>query len=316
VGVTGAGGFIGRRLCERLAGEGFTVAGLDLDETRAGAIAAAGAEFRAADTTDAEGVARALADCTLVIHTAAIVGEWGRMDDFVRVNVGGTRNVLEGAARAGAERVVHVSSIAVWGCEHRREIDEDEPPHPYGNPYVDTKGASEMVARRRGAVVVRPGDVYGPGSNQWAVRPLEGVRSGQMRAPAGDGIVTPVYVDDLVDALFRALTTASARGPYTAWDGSPVPAREFFAHYARMLGVDDVPTAPMPALRVAAAGLELAARVTGKPPLTTQFALDYLSRTHGYSTRRIRDELGWEPQVTLEEGMRRTEDWFRAEGML
>ena len=314
--VTGAGGFIGRRLCERLVGEGFAVAGLDLDETRVGAVEGTGAEFRHADTTNAEGVTSALSDCRFVIHTAAIVAEWGRMDEFVRVNVGGTRNVVDAAQRAGAERVVHVSSIAVWGCEHRREIEEDEPPHPYGNPYVDTKGASEVVARRRGAVVVRPGDVYGPASNQWAIRPFDALRTGQFRAPAGDGIITPVYVDDLVDALFRALTTESARGPYTAWDGSAVPVTEFFGHYARMLGKDDVPTAPMPVLRAAAAGMELAARVTGRPPIVTQFALDYFTRTHGYSNRRMREELGWRPQVTLDEGMRRTEEWFRAEGML
>jgi 2-alkyl-3-oxoalkanoate reductase len=316
VGVTGAAGFIGRRLCERLAGEGFAVAGLDVDASGAGVVETTGASFRHVDTRNADAVARALADCRLVVHTAARVGEWGPMEEFVAVNVGGTRNVLGAAASAGAERVVHVSSITVWGCEYRREMPEDEPPHPYGNPYSDTKGASELLALRRGAVVVRPGDVYGPASTQWAVRPFEALRSGQFRAPAGDGIVTPVYVDDLVDALFRALTTDGARGPYTAWDGSPVRVTEFFDHYARMLGKERAPTAPMPVLRAATAAMELAARATGRPPIVTQFALDYFTRTHGYSTKRIREELGWESQVTLEEGMRRTEEWFRAEGML
>ena len=214
--------------------------------------------------------------------------------------------------------MVHVSSIAVWGCEFRREIDEDEWPHPYGNQYVDTKGASEVVARLRGAVVVRPGDVYGPGSAQWAVRPLEGVRSGQFRLPPScEGIVTPVYVDDLVDALFRALTVEGARGPYTAWDGRAVRVQDFLGHYARMLGKDGIPTAPLPLLRATATAMEKAAKLTGKPPMATQFALDYtMLRTHGYSTRRAREELGWEPRVALDEGMRRTEQWFRAEGLL
>ena len=315
--VTGAGGFIGGALCRRLVEDGCEVAGLDIDEGAAGRIEAAGGEFRPCDVTDAEAVAEALSDRSLVIHTASIVSDWGAMDDFVRVNVGGTRNVLDAAEKSGV-RVVHISSVAIWGFRFSGELDDDAEPRPCGVPYIDTKGASDVLARQRGAVLVRPGDVYGPRSIPWALRPLQALSSGRLALPRGrDGLVTPVYVDDLVDCIVRAAGSDSVAGgeAFTAWDGQPVTAAEFFGYYARMLG-KRVPRLPHSLLRAAVGAQELAARVSGRPPAATRWALSYLMRTSAYSTARTRERLGWEPQIDLAEGMRRTEAWFREEGLL
>lgn len=316
VAVTGAGGFVGRRLCARLVAEGATVSGLDVAPPAAAAIEGAGAAFRLADTTDPAALAAALDGCDAVVHLAAYVGEWGAMDEYVRVNVGGTRAVLDAA---GDRRVVHVSSVASFGYGFGHELDEDAAPRRVGGPYFDTKAASDELARRRGAVVVRPGDVYGPESRQWAIRPLEAIRGRRLVLPArGEGLLTPVYVDDLVDCLGRALVAPdSACGrAFHAWDGMPVTAKDFFAFYARMLGRRGVPSARGPLLALVAAGAELHARATGATPDVTREALRYLSRTHTYSTARAREELGWAPQVDLVEGMRRTEAWCRATGLL
>jgi nucleoside-diphosphate-sugar epimerase len=159
VAVTGAGGFIGGAVCRRLREDGAEVVGLDLPAAAA-RVEAVGARFVACDVTDAGAVRAALEDVPHVVHTAAIVSDWGPMEEFVRVNVGGTRNVLEAAV--GAERVVHVSSVAIWGHDFAQDVDEDSEPRPCGVPYIDTKGASDVLARQHGATVVRPGDVYGP----------------------------------------------------------------------------------------------------------------------------------------------------------
>jgi nucleoside-diphosphate-sugar epimerase len=147
------------------------------------------------------------------------------MEDFVRVNVRGTRNVLDAA---GGRHAVVLASVAAWGYEFTRPLAEDSPPHPCGIPYIDTKGYAEVRALRRGATVIRPGDVYGPGSRPWVVRPLEMMRRGRFYLPApGDGLITPVYVDDLVDAIVRALREPRAAAhAYTVWNGRrhiPVP---------------------------------------------------------------------------------------------
>jgi nucleoside-diphosphate-sugar epimerase len=296
VAVTGAKGFIGSALARRLAGDGHDVVPIDLPET---------------DVTDAAAVERAIAGCDLVVHTAAIVDDDGRMEDFVRVNVGGTRNVLDAAEKAGVERVVHLSSVAVFGYDFTRDIGEDSPPRTVGNPYIDTKAAGERLARSRGATVVRPGDVYGPGSMPWVIRPLRAIASGQMVLPGkGEGIVTAVYVDDLVDCIVRALTHPDAAGQvFTCWDGNPVTARDFFAHHASWTG-KKVRTAPRPLVWLGAAISELAGRDVRRASLM------FLSRKAVYPNARAREVLGWEPRVPIAEGMARSEAWARSEGLI
>ena len=316
IAVTGAAGFIGEALCRRLAGDGHDVVGLDIagDER----VHAAGGTFRRCDVTDAEVTRAALADVEMVIHTAALLGDWGSRREFARVNVGGTRNVLDAAHIAGLERVVHLSSVAVWGYEFTEDVTEDDPPRPCGVPYIDTKGWSDDLARAAGAAVVRPGDVYGPGSIPWLVRPFGALKAGMLRLPGrADGLITPVYIDDLVDCIVRALLTPAAAGQaFTAWDGHAVTSAEFFGHYARMLGKDAVPTAPEAVSRAAALVLEIGARLTGRPATVTRDSMIFISRKAVYPNARAREVLGWEPRVSLEEGMRRSEEWLRAEGLL
>jgi nucleoside-diphosphate-sugar epimerase len=278
--VTGAAGFIGAAVCRRLAADGDEPIGVDL----------AGADRRA-DVADAASTVAALAGADAVVHAAAIVSERGRMEDFVRVNTRGTRNVLDAA---GDRRTVVLASVAGWGYEFAHDLAEDAPPRPCGIPYIDTKGATEVLALRRGATVIRPGDVYGPGSQPWVVRPLEMMRAGRFFLPApGDGIVTPVFVHDLVDAIVRALREPKAAGrAYTVWDGVPVTAREFFRFHARSLGHDDVRLLPAPLLR-------LAARAAGAGPA----AVTFVQRRATFPNTRAREELGWEPRMSLERGM-------------
>lgn len=314
VAVTG-GGFIGTALCRRLADEGHEPIGIDIDPAAAARIGATGATFRPADVAERASLRRALEGAELVVHTAAIVREHGPMADYIRVNVHGTENVCIAAHEAGAGRVVHLSSVAAWGYGFESDISEDSPPVTgSSNPYIATKAASELVARRYGATVVRPGDVYGPGSIPWAARPIRALAKGRFALPdRGRGILTLVYVDDLVDCLYRALTHEGAAGEaFTAWDGRPVSTAEFFGHYARMLGRDGVPTAPAWLIRHT---LPIANALPGAEPVHPD-SLIFLRRRAVYPNARARELLGWAPQVELEEGMRRTEGWFRQEGLL
>src|SRR5687767_12529131 len=296
VAVTGAGGFIGAAMVTRLAAEGHDVIGIDVDPGAAVRVTEAGAQFRRADTSDRGAVRGALQGAELVVHTAALLPGDASMSDAIRVNVGGTENVCVAAGDQGVQRVVHLSSVAAWGYDFRSDITEAEPLATHSShPYIATKAASELVARKHGATVVKPGDVYGPGSHPWAVLPFEMIRSRRIALPMkGRGILTLVYVDDLVDCVLRALTTPEAEaGAFTAWDGRPVTAKEFFDHYARMLGRNGVPTAPT-------ALLHLVMRLM---PGVDPDDLQFLMRRAVYPNARAREVLGWQPRVALEEGM-------------
>jgi nucleoside-diphosphate-sugar epimerase len=277
----------------------------------------------AGDLTEPGAWQESAAGAELVIHTAALVGMRGGKEAFWQVNVLGTRNALDAAVRAGARRFVHFSSIVAFGFDFPDGVDERYPPRPNGVPYVDTKVASEQVvfqAHAAGEVVctvVRPGDVYGPGSHFWTVTPVREIAARRMVLPAmGRGLVSPVYVDDLVDGVVLAGECEAGGGQvFTLTGERSVESRDFFGRYARMLGKRRVPVAPTPLVISIAATVGRAAGRFADSEVTPA-AVRYLARRGSYSIEKARSLLGYEPAVDLDEGMRRSEEWLRSEGML
>ncbi len=240
------------------------------------------------------------------------------MDDFVRVNVAGTANVLDAAAEAGADRVVHLSSVVVYGYESRSEQDEGAFRRAHGIPYIDTKSASDRLACRRGAVVIRPGDVYGPGSVPWTLRPLQLARAGQLAVPGrGDGVMLALYVDDLAEAVILGLARGEPGHAYAVWDDtSRVTFEEHFNRLARFGGHREARRLPRQVLELAGMATEGWAKLRGKPPAFTARAPTFIDRRGTVSAAKAHEQLGWQPLVPYEEGMRRTEQWLRAEQLI
>jgi nucleoside-diphosphate-sugar epimerase len=315
--ITGALGFVGRRLIQRYRTAGSEVAGVDVR-------AAPDLGVVAGDITERGSWEGAAKGADVVIHTAARLGMHLEPESFWRVNVLGTRNALHAAVGAGASRFVHFSSIVAFGFDVPKDVDESHPVWPNGVPYVDTKVASEQVvlqshaARELDCTIVRPGDVYGPGSHFWTVTPVRELAARRLALPAmGRGLMSPVYVDDLVDGVMLAAThDRGAGGVFTLSGGHDVETREFFGHYARMLGGKRVPVAPTPVVVAIATVLERAARIRGATTEVTPGAVRYLARTGTYSIEKARSTLGYRPAVGLAEGMNRCERWLRDEGLL
>jgi nucleoside-diphosphate-sugar epimerase len=306
--VTGASGFIGRPLVDLLRASGWTVTGVDLvaDSARgvvAGDVAAPGAWQHA------------LVGADLVVHTAAKVGmpTPPDPDGYWRVNVGGTKNVLDAAARGGARRVVVLSSVVVFGLDFPDGVDEDHPVRHTGIPYTDTKIAAEVAAMSAHAaggtevVVVRPGDVYGPGSI-WVEECLAMLRQRTFMLPArGQGTFSPVYVDDLVRGLVAAATAPAAAGrTITLSGGVGVPAGDFFDRVAALEGRGPVRKLPTSVLLAAAGAVGLGARAARRTTNLSPGSIHYLADRRGtYSIARAADLLGWRPEADLDEGMAR-----------
>jgi nucleoside-diphosphate-sugar epimerase len=316
--ITGAGGFIGRALAGRLRDRGHTVGGVDLHaDPTAGVVA--GDISRDGDWQDQ------VAGSDLVVHTAAVVSNAVGLHEQWRINVAGTRKVVEAAARGKATRFVHLSSIRAFSDVHFPDgVTEEQAVRLDGNPYVDTKIAGEQVVLQAHAAgqiavtVVRPGDVYGPRSRPWTVLPVRLIKKNLFLLPAGgNGIFSPVYVDDLIDGLILAAETPEAAGQvFTLTGGVGVPCQEFFGHYYRMLGKRGPLCTPTGFAVAAAAAAAGATALVGRSTEINTISMKYFTRTGTYSIDKARRMLGYEPAVGLAEGMTRTERWLRAQRLV
>ena len=305
--ITGAGGFIGRALATRLRAAGTEVRGVDLVADPANGVVAGDVGEAGPWQDHARGA-------DLVVHTAAVVslrtadarGTW-------RANVLGTEHAVQAAERAEA-RLLHLSSVTVFGNRFPDQVTEDHPVQPVGLPYPDTKIASEQhvlrahVLGRVQATIVRPGDVYGPGSRAWAEIPADLIASRRFALPGmGRGIFSPVYVDDLIEGLVAAGTSEAAIGEVlTLSGGIGVTNKSFFGHYAQLLGTRLI-LLPTPLARAGAAATALADRGRGE---INPKAIDYLLRTGTYAIGRAQRVTGWTPATPLELGMERTLSWL------
>jgi nucleoside-diphosphate-sugar epimerase len=316
--LTGANGFIGRTLAQRLRGLGVRVVGVDLH-------ADADGDVLAGDITRDGAWQQRVRGSDVLVHTAALVSNAASPADAWTLNVLGTRRVLEAARDAGVDRVVHLSSIRAFSdLDFPDGVEESYPVRTDGNSYVDTKVASEQVALQAHAcgevpvTVIRPGDVYGPGSRPWTVLPVEAIRARRFVLPAhGRGIFSPIFVDNLVDGLLSAAEHPAAAGEVlTLTDGKAVTCAEFFGHYYRMLGRrGPVCTSTRTALAlatVAATTARLSGRATESNPATVR----YLTRTGTYSTDKARRLLAFEPKVDLTRGMELTQRWLEDAGLI
>lgn len=315
--ITGAAGFIGRSLADRLRSDGVEVVGVDL-------IADPELGVVAGDIRWPGEWQRAAAGCDVMIHTAALVGMPSDTSRFWDVNVNGTHMALEAARDNGVGRFVHISSAVTFGLHFPDGVDESYPVRHTGMAYVDTKIAAEHAALMAHAsgqqevAVVRPSDTYGPGSRPWTLLPLELLRRGRAVLPArGHGIHSPIYIDDVVDGIVRAGTAPAAAGRVVTLSGGVgVETRDYFGRFGAMIGTK-VPAVPTAVALALAATLDRVARVRGVPNELTADGVRYLAERKGtYGISTAYRMLDWAPRVDLDDGMKRTEAWLRAMGLI
>lgn len=324
--VTGATGFIGGRLTERLTTEHQArVRALVRNLDKADHLRSLGVEVVPGDITDSASLQHAVSDCPLIIHCAALIHDATvTSEDFRRVNVAGTRNVLKAAVIAGAKTFIHLSSIGVYGTTPLRGTRETDPYQPCGDPYCDSKIEAEQVVLKSAEeknlsfVIIRPANVYGPRSSFWTVALMEMIKAGKLKLiDDGRGMANHLYIDNLIDAIVLAAESDRARNEsFIVSDGVNTNWKEFLGHYNRMLGLKPLPS--ISKSRALAMGLfhEGTAKLSGKPPSLSRRAVAYWTQTGTYSITKARTRLGYSPRIGLEEGMDRTERWLHDTGLL
>ncbi len=319
--ITGINGFIASHLAERLLQHGVGVRGSARRPAAANWLAERGIDIAWADLSDRQALGRAMTGCRSVVHAAAWTGgpelppETG-----YQVNVDGTANVLAAAQAAGVGRFIYISSVAVYGPNRAPLIDEIAPTPRVGQAYPDSKIVAEALVRRSGLpfVIVRPASTYGPRGTAWTLGPVEKIKAGRLVLVGQDrGLVTPGYIDNVVDGLILALGHNAALGEaFNLCDDLAVSYRQFYLSYAHMLGLSTLPTLPGIVAHLARLGpAQLMRRVTGRPS-AGPWSLHFRFNPSQFSVAKAKLRLGYEPTIGFEEGMRRTEAWLRASGII
>lgn len=321
--VTGATGFTGGALGRELLRRGARVRCLVRDPTKAQGLAAVGAELVVGDIRDEAAVNRAATGCGIIYHIAAAYRVAGQPEVFYReVNVDGTAHVLAAARRHGVGRVVHCSTVGVHGGVEKLPGDESAP-FRAGDVYQETKLQGERLAQSAimsgdPVSIFRPAGIYGPGDMRF-LKLFKTINQGTFRM-FGDGKVAfhLVYIDDLVDGIIRCGEAPRALGETFILCGAEYGSlNRLVESIAEVLDVSP-PRGHLPLwpLMTAARICEVLCRPFGVDPPLHRRRCAFFTKARGFTCAKASRLIGYAPQVSLYDGLRRTADWYRAEGLL
>lgn len=343
--VTGAGGFIGGRVVEILFElDRFEVVPALRRWSTAARIGRYPVDPVQCDLMEPAQIAEAVSGVDFIIHCAVGSPE---------VTIEGTRNLLEAAVEAGVRRVVHLSTIDVYGRADGT-VTEETPHSLTGRAYGDSKIEAEAVCRdlaERGleVVILRPTIVYGPFSDSWTIQFAERLAQGSWLLPkeACEGTCNLVYVDDLVRSIVLALEADGVSGGAYNINGPERPSWQAYVEKLnRALGLPDLEPPPAASAKSKTRMVEPVRRLVKaafyrfeKPVVAvykrsrlarglmkwTQNTLrkvpspaeyDLYGREVDISTARAEEELGYRPKVTMEAGVELSAQWLRHEGVV
>jgi nucleoside-diphosphate-sugar epimerase len=329
--VTGAAGFIGSHVVERLVAAGHRARGMVRTSAQGETVRQLGAEPVRGDVTQLATLRAAADGMDAVIHAAARVTDWGDWPVFEAATVRGTYNTLRAAVAAGVRRFVLVSSVAVYDNrvgDRLHFVPEDTPHNGVGDRLLGYYSRAKVLAEEaawefhgRGELevtAVRPAWVYGPRDRTVLPRLVE-----YMNSPLScwfgrkDPVVDPIYVTDVSDSILLAATRPQAAGQ--AYNVAPVEEirlRHFLGRLCGTLGVR-VPrwTINEQLILSLARCVEAGARWIGMrdPPFLTVGAVATVTCDRHYDPSKAIGELGWKPVVSLDEGIDLTAQWFRTQ---
>ncbi|TGK35919.1 NAD-dependent epimerase/dehydratase family protein [Leptospira gomenensis] len=318
--ITGIGGFIGRRSAQIAKERGMNVRGIEMNVAKAEELKREGFTVIVGNTSDPEILKEAVKGADFILHTAAVVREGGSLEEFRKVNVFASVELAKIAKESGARGMIHLSSVMVYGFSYPNYVDEQGPFRGEGNPYCITKieGESELVRLndpdRFGILIVRPGDVYGPGSIPWVVRPVQLMKKKLFSLPdGGKGTINLTYVDNLVAGTLLALEKEAWGQSFNITDDHPMTWKEYFFRLADAAEISRPPSLPAWLLKTFVVLMEYGFGVFGKRPPATREGVNFLLRQNPVSIEKAKSVLGYKPVVDTEKALQFTFDWVKTQ---
>jgi len=322
--VTGATGFTGGHLARRLAASGRPVRALVRDRNRAADLARDGVSLVEGDLRDLDALDRATKGVETVFHIAAVYRQAGIPEETYRaINAIAVQQIVEAAARNGARRVVHCSTVGVHGDVEHPPANEEAPLKP-GDVYQVTKLEGERLAREAGArlgmpvTIVRPTGIYGPGDRR-LLKVFRGVARGRFPMLGSGKIYYHLtHIDDLVQG-FRLCADhpAAVNRTYILAGAEVTTLNELVAQIAQVAGVAP-PRLHLPVwpFRAAGAVCEAVCVPLGIEPPIYRRRVDFYTKSRAFDITRARTEIGYAPSVGLRDGIVRTLAWYRQHGWI
>jgi nucleoside-diphosphate-sugar epimerase len=322
--VTGATGFTGGHLCQRLVTNGYSVRALIRDQTQGAGLRCQGIETVLGDLNDPTSLERAVDGVDVVYHIAALFrAENVSRREMWKTNVQGTRSMLDAAIKGRIKRFIHCSTVGVHGDIKNPPANEEAPYAP-GDHYQESKTEGErmvlkyMAEGRLPIVVFRPGGIYGPRDLRFlklfkAIKTRKFVMLG-----SGKVLYQLIYIDDLIDGILLCGTKEKAVGNvYILTGAQPTTLNQIVQVIAEMLGANP-PHLRFPVTPVYLAGFacEWLCKPFGINPPLYRRRVDFFRKTRSFDISKARRELGFCPKTNLTTGIALTADWYRAQGHL
>lgn len=309
--VTGAAGFIGNSLVKRLVEEGYEVTGLIHKQKPENFVEKA--KYINGDVTQLYSIRPLVKDIDFVFHCAAMVRDYGPKNIFYKVNFEGTKNLVQSCEKFGIKKFVFLSHI---------NYTQDKK----SGYYSETKALAEQYLLEKHkknqfpVVIIRPGNVYGPGATTWILRPLKAIQKKRISLiDNGNGIFLHTYIDNLLDALIAALHEPKAIGEridVTDGDNSTTWG-EYLNCLAELSGKPQIKKnmSKRTALFIGKIMLFLN-KVFRVEPWVTPMAVNVFTNQKEVSIEKAKSLLNYEPQVDFDEGMKQVENWLREKNLI
>ncbi len=307
--VTGAAGFIGSSLIRRLVSEGYDVCGI-IHHTQPTYFNKR-VQYISGDITDIEFLKSVMDQIDIVFHCAALVKDFGRKNVFYQINIEGTKNLIKASEASLVKKFVFLSHI-------RYESGKNT------GVYHETKAIAEQILMENytknkfPVVIIRPGNVYGPGPTTWVLRPLQAIQKNRITLiDKGSGIFLHTYIENLIDALVATLQEPRAIGEIIdITDGvNTTTWGDYLNALAKITGKPPIKKNMSKRTALVVAKLMMAGYTLFKiEPWVTPVAVEIFTNKNTVSIEKAKTLLCYEPKIDFTHGLEHVEQWLKAKG--
>ncbi len=325
--VTGSTGFLGYAITKHLKRKGYDVHALVRKTSKTQDLQEEAIPLIIGDVGDKDSLIKAFRGRDAIIHCAGFVTDWGLKKDFIRVNYYGTKNVLEACIEAGVKRLIHTSTVDVFGHKHGSRINEDSPLGKRPGWYGKSKIMAEKLVReyiqgnKLDISIIYPPWVYGEGDVTFVPEIVEAIKDGSMMffRSGGRHTIEISYIEHLTEAVELILNSDESIGEgYIIADEPKMSFRKFVNSIAERIGGKEVSfTLPYPIAYFASLMMEAFYKLIGKKkrPLLTRHSMTLLGNDIVYDTTKLK-ELGFQPEYDFNTAMDKTFQYYWREGII